>query len=177
MQSKVIRLNNIFRELWEQHVMWTRSFIISAAENLGDLDFVTERLLRNPSDFANVFCKFYGEKKADKLKELLTDHLLIAADLVNAAKRGDSARASELEKKWYENADDIAAFLNAINPYWSTKQWQKLLYEHLRMTQEEALLRLNGRYAEDIRMYDLIEEEALKMADYMTWGIIRQFGR
>lgn len=42
------------RQLWEQHVYWTRFFIISTAAGLADLAPVTERLLQNPKDFARA---------------------------------------------------------------------------------------------------------------------------
>lgn len=168
-------LLNTLRKLWEQHIMWTRSFIISTASELPDLVFVTNRLLQNPGDFAAVLSKFYGVQNANKFKELLTQHLLIAADLVNAAKQGDAAKAADARQKWYENADEIAAFLASINPYWNQKEWQTLLYDHLKMTENEAALRLTGQYKEDINQYDAIEDEALEMADYMYSGIVKQF--
>lgn len=161
--------------LWEQHVYWTRFFIISTAAVLGDLNDVTQRLLRNPGDFAEALTPFYGASGAKQFEDLLTQHLLIGADLVNAAKAGDTAKADDARDRWYDNADDIAAFLASINPNWTTDAWQMLLYDHLDMTEREALLRLSGRYAEDIQMFDRIEEEALRMADYMSQGILRQF--
>lgn len=48
------------------------------------------------------------------------------------------------------------------------------MYSHLKMTEKEAALRLQGEYEEDIRVFDEIEMEALKMADYMSCGIINQ---
>ena len=45
---------NKMRKLWSQHVYWTRFFIISTAEELPDLKYVTNRLLENPGDFANA---------------------------------------------------------------------------------------------------------------------------
>ena len=50
-----------------------------------------------------------------------------------------------------------------------------MLYSHLEMTEKEATLRLEGNYTADIKTFDAIEKEALKMADYMFCGIIRQF--
>lgn len=166
---------NELRKLWEQHIMWTRSFIISTASDLPDLELVTQRLMRNPVDMANVLRPFYGDKNADTFQRLLTEHLSIAGDLVNAAKAGDTVKATELEKKWYKNADEIASFMAEINLYWNKQKWQDFLYDHLKMTEEEASLRLNKEYAEDIKIYDSIEKEALQMADYMTNGIIQQF--
>jgi hypothetical protein len=170
-----INLNNTFRRLWEQHVLWTRSFIISTAANLGDLQPVTKRLLQNPGDFADELRRFYGDEKAKAFAKLLTEHLLIAAKLVNDAKAGNRAAAEADRKSWYQNADNLADFLAEINPYWDRQVWRSMLYDHLKMTESEASLRLNGQFAGDVVLYDSIENQALKMADYMAEGIRRQF--
>ena len=166
---------NRWRKLWQEHVMWTRSFIISTISDLGDLVPVTGRLMQNPGDMADVLRLFYSPQTADTFQKLFTEHLSIAGELVNAAKAGDTAKAAALEQKWYENADEIASFLAKINPHWNRWLWQSLLHDHLKMTKQEALYRLAGKYEEDIRNYDRIEDEALRMADYMVTGILRQF--
>lgn len=172
--EKQICLMNRFRQLWVQHVYWTRFFIISTVSGLEDLDVVTARLLQNPRDFADVLASFYGKKTAERFQELFTEHLLIAGDLVNAAKNKDTAKVDETRKKWYENADEIACFLSKINPYWDILRWRNMLYSHLEMTEKEATLRLQGNYSEDIKNFERIEKEALNMADYMFCGIINQ---
>jgi hypothetical protein len=43
-------------------------------------------------------------------------HLVLAAQLVKDAKAGNSQAGEEAEKKWYANADEIAALLSSINP-------------------------------------------------------------
>ena len=58
------------QQLWGQHVYWTRTFIISTAANLGDLEPVTNRLLRNPKEFAQLFTPIYGTKMACRFQEL-----------------------------------------------------------------------------------------------------------
>ena len=166
---------NTLRRLWMEHVLWTRFFLISTIGNLNDLDAVTKRLLRNPADFAAVLKLFYGNQKAKNFETLFTDHLLIAAELVKAAMANDAANVEEQRKKWYANADQIVNFLGNVNPYWSNKTWQALLYDHLRMTENEAVQILTGQYEESIAEFDAIQEEALKMADEMACGIIQQF--
>ena len=151
-------LMNRIRQLWEQHVYWTRFFIISTAADLGDLEPVTNRLLQNPKDFARLLTPIYGIRIASRFQELFTQHLLIAAELVNAAK----------------NADEIAGFLASINPCWEEATWRDMLYSHLEMTEKEATLRLQGNYTADIKVFDNIENEALNMADYMFCGIMRR---
>ena len=173
--QKELQLSNSLRKLWVEHVMWTRSFIISTASDLKDLDAVTKRLLRNPTDLAKLFMPFYGSQTAKKIEQLFTEHLSIAGQLVNAAKEGKPDAVTELRNKWYANADEIASFLNEINPFWDKKTWQTMLYDHLRMTENEAVQILTQQYEASINEYDSIQEQALNMADFMTRGIINQF--
>lgn len=168
-------LSNQMRLLWEQHVYWTRMVILSMAFGLPDAQVVTARLLRNPKDFEAALRPFYGEATAAKFSRLFTEHLTIAAELVSAAKAGDSAAAADAEKRWYANADQIAIFLGSINPHWSAQEWRKMLYDHLAMTKTEAVDILTGKYAESIAVFEKIEKEALMMADEMTRGIVKQF--
>lgn len=155
-------------------MLWTRSFIISTAFDLPDLPFVIQRLLQNPGDTAKVLQPLYGKQIAEQFKQLFTDHLLIAAQLVNAAKAGDTAEAARQRKRWYANAKEIACFLASINPFWSECTWRELLFDHLSMTEDEAVFILTGQFERSIKEYDAIQAEALEMADVMTCGIIRQ---
>jgi hypothetical protein len=166
---------NEIRMLWEQHGIWTRSAITSLALDLPDVDFVLKRLLQNPKDFGQALRPFYGELIASKFSDLLTSHLVIAAELVKASKAGDEKSAAEAEKQWYANADEIAAFLGSINPYWSQEDWRKMLHEHLALVKAEAVAMLTKDFEAGIEVYDEIERQALEMADVMAKGIIKQF--
>jgi hypothetical protein len=173
-KSEVDLMNNI-RMLWEQHGAWTRMAITSMVFGLPDEELVTNRLLQNPVDFANALRFFYGDKIASKFSDLLKSHLVIAAQIVKASKAGDNKSAIAAEKKWYENADEIATFLAYINPYWSKESWKAMLHEHLALVKAEAVALLTKDYAAGIKVYDKIESQALEMADMMAAGIIKQF--
>ncbi len=107
--------------------------------------------------------------------KLLTEHLVIAAQLVDAALHHNSEEVAILEKKWYANADEIAEYLNSINPYWSEEEFREMLHVHLMLTECEAIARIDREFAKDIALYDRIELQALEMSDAMTSGIVRQF--
>lgn len=170
-----VNLMNDFRMLWEQHVAWTRMTIISIVFDLPDEGFVVKRLLRNPLDFAHALRPFYGDVIASRFGQLLTEHLTIAAELVKAAKAGDSQKAEDAERRWYKNANDIAALLGRINPYWSEEIWRNMLHEHLRLVKAEAVYMLNKNYEKSIDAYGKNEIQALEIADIMSKGIINQF--
>jgi len=143
--------------------------------DLPDSEMTTNRLLRNAPDFGEIFSCYYGNRIATEFSNLVTDHLVIAAELVKAAKAGDKNAATDAEKRWYANADDIVCFLNHINPYWSVRHMRAMWYQHLALTKEEAVAMIGKNYTKSIKVFDQIEKEALMMADDFSNGIICRF--
>jgi hypothetical protein len=171
-----VDFRNQMRELWEDHIVWTRMYIVSAVEDLPDQEFVAQRLLKNQDDIADAIEPFYGEEAADQLSVLLKDHILRAADLLVAAKGSDSAAFETANKAWYDNADDIAVFLNGANgDHWLLDELTHEMHMHLDLTLQEAVARLEGDYTADIAAYDEIHHHILRMADLLSQGIIDQF--
>lgn len=121
-----------------------------------------------------MLCPLYGQKAAETFQTLFTEHLTIGAELVNAANNQNRKAADDARRRWYKNADCIAAFLCSLNSCWSEEKWKHMMYRHLEMTEKQVVLRLQGGYPTDIEMFDRIEKEALKMVDYMFCGIVRQ---
>jgi hypothetical protein len=164
------------RKLWEDHVTWTRVFIIASLADLPEADAAAKRLLQNQEHIGDAIKPFYGNEAGKQLTSLLKDHILTAADLLVAAKSGDSARFEEANERWYDNADQIAAFLNSANPdHWPLAEMQSMMKSHLDLTREEASARLNGDWEGDIAAYDKVHNDILHMADMISDGIIQQF--
>lgn len=163
------------RKLWEDHIIWTRQVIVSLVAGLPDTDIAVKRLLQNPVDIERVFAVYYGDQEAAGVRDLLKDHLTIAAELVIAAKDGDKVKADDAERRWYMNADEIAAALNTINLNWPKQAVMDMMHEHLKMTKDEAVARLTSNWEMDVKTYDMIHDEILMMADTLTDGIVKQF--
>jgi hypothetical protein len=72
----------MMRKLWEDHITYTRNYIISALGDLPDADAVAKRLLRNQDDLGNAIAPFYGEEAGLKLAALLKEHIMIATEVV-----------------------------------------------------------------------------------------------
>ena len=174
--EKQSAFQNAMRALWEDHITWTRLYIVSVAADLPDKDATAGRLLQNQSDIGNAIKPFYGSAAGEKLTALLRTHILTAAELVAAAKAGDKAKFGEASKSWYANADEIAAFLSAANPKsWPLAEMKAMMKGHLDLTLEEASARLKGDWPADIAAYDKVQKQILHMADMLSAGIIRQF--
>jgi hypothetical protein len=52
-----------------------------------------------------------------------------------------------------------------------------MMREHLKLTTDEAVARLQGNWAADVAAYDAIHRQALHMADMLSSGIVKQFPR
>ncbi|MDF2511936.1 MAG: hypothetical protein K0S04_1802 [Herbinix sp.] len=173
--ANVEELVNDFRKLWEQHVVWTRMAVMGLVHDLPETDLILQRLLRNPLDFAAALQPFYGDEVAKNFANLLTQHLMIAAELVRAAKAGNSNDVSDADQRWRQNAEEMADFLASINSEWNEEDWNAMLEEHLDLLSKNVADMLSGNYEESIQGFDDIEDQALEMADVMADGIMMQF--
>lgn len=169
-------LRQAMRKLWEDHITWTRLVIVSTAADLPDREATTQRLLQNQQDIGDAVKGFYGEAAGAKLTELLRAHIVGAADVLAAAKSGDAGRVAAAKAAWYQNANDISAFLSSANPHaWPLADMQPMMREHLDLTLSEAVDQLQGHYAASVADYDRVHIAILAMADMLTDGIVAQF--
>ncbi len=168
-------LRDYLRLLWSQHVYWTRMAAMGIIHELPEAQLIQQRLLRNPVDFANAFLPFYGDEFAREFEQLFTDHIAIAAEIINAGKAGDNNAVAEANTRWQENAESIAELLGSINPDWDADDWSAMLDEHLQLLGDNIALMLAGRYGDSINAFDDIEAQALEMGDMMAEGIAEQF--
>jgi hypothetical protein len=172
-----LALHDAMRKLWEEHVVWTRLFIVSDVADLPDLSATTNRLLQNQVDIGNAVKPFYGTDAGNQLTTLLRQHILQAADILTAAKAGNADALATAKAAWYANAAQIAEFLHGLNPkLWPLDALQMMMREHLDLTLTEAVDELNGNFAKSVTDFDNVEAEILMMADTLSNGIIAQFG-
>lgn len=172
-----VALNQAMRKLWSDHVFWTRLYIIAAVDGSPKdaVDTAAGRLLRNQDDIGNAVVPFYGKDNGQKLTDLLKQHIMIAVDLIEAAKSGDNNGFATNDKKWDDNAREIAKFLSGANPNWPEAAVYDLLDQHLRLTKGEVTARLKKDWTADAKAFDDIFTEIMVMADTLTDGLVKQF--
>lgn len=163
--------HDAMRKLWEDHITWTRLFIVSFLAELLDLSATTQRLLRNQVDIGDAFKPTFGTAAGEQLTALLTAHILGAAALLTAAKAGDGQGTTDASAAWYANGDEIATFYHQLNPRaWPLADMQMMMREHLDLTFAEAAARLGANWSADIAAYDQIHTQILGMADMLSAG-------
>ena len=150
--------------------------IISLTTDSPDTKATVGRLLRNQTDIGNAVKPFYGNAAGNEVTRLLRSHILIAADLIAAAKAGDQAALADAQARWEQNADEIATLLAGANPrYWKLATMKRELHMHLALTTEEAVARLQQDWNADVAAYDKVHRHALHFADLLSTGLLKQF--
>jgi hypothetical protein len=169
-------LRQEMRRLWEDHITWTRLAIISLTTDSPDTEATVGRLLENQTNIGDAVKPFYGEAAGNELTRQLRLHILIAADVVAAARAGNQADLADAQVRWLSNADDIAAVLNSVNPkHWELATMKAEMRKHLDLTTQEAVARLQGNWSADVAAYDQIHEHILHMSDLLSSGLVKQF--
>ena len=140
-----------------------------------DADAAAARLLKNQEDIGNAIVPYYGKDAGTKLTDLLKQHIMIAVELVSAAKSDDKARFAKEDQRWTANVDEIATFLSGANPNWTKKDLLDLLNLHLSLTKGEVTARLHKNWKDDVQAFDDIFTEILTVSDALADGIIKQF--
>jgi len=163
------------RKLWSDHVIWTRDYVIAAVAGSPDAESAAGRLLKNQEDIGAAIVPYYGQGAGDKLAELLKQHILIAVDLIEAAKSGDDAAFAKHDARWTDNIEEVASFLAGANPNWPEKDVVDLLALHLQLTKGEVVARLQKDWAADVTAFDDIFTEILVVADTLNDGLAAQF--
>jgi hypothetical protein len=171
-----LALHSAMDKLWEDHITWTRLYVVDALGDSPELPQTTQRLLQNQVDIGNAIKPFYGDAAGDQLTSLLNSHILIAADVVAAAKRSDTAALNASMARWQANGNDIADFLAAANPdNWPQDEMRAMMRQHLDLTTQEVVAHLSKDWSGDVAAYDKVHEHILMLSDGLTQGIVNQF--
>lgn len=173
--DKATELKMSMRDLWQEHVAWTRNVVLCITDGLPGTDQAVNRLLRNQDDIGNAVKPFYGEAAGNQLATLLREHITIAAEVVKAAKANNKVALDDSNKRWYANADQIGEFLGKANPDWKAEEMKSMMHDHLKLLTEEVVSRLKKDYNADVTSYDKSQDQISNMADMLADGIIKQF--
>lgn len=174
--QKEVDLTMNMRKLWEDHITWTRMYIVSSVAEGQDKDVIAQRLLKNQEDIGNAIKPYYGNSAGDRLTTLLKEHITTAVEVVDAAKIGDQDTLNDANKRWYDNGNRVSDFLSSANPNnWKRDETRAMLKQHLDSTGKEAADIINGNFAESVIDYDVIHSQILGMSDILSIGLVRQF--
>ncbi|HTL12400.1 MAG TPA: hypothetical protein VL588_07920 [Bdellovibrionota bacterium] len=171
MSGSPARMQSEMRKLWEDHLTYSRNYVISGLAGIKDTGLVAARLMENQSAIGQTLRGAYGSQVGDRFASLLKNHILIAFDIVDAAHGGDVNGITAGQNQWHTNAEEIADLLSSLNPRWKRPMILSTLYRHLDHMAAQIAARMAQNWAADIDAYDQDHDEMLAFADLLATGI------
>lgn len=144
------------RMFWFELVVWIRTYMLSRYAGTGDPEMIFARLMQVPETFVNTMKKFFPKIDVESYLQLFNTYLELIASFVTAMLENNVEELNLVTRSLYENADERAAAVSAINPFWQEEPWRDLLYANLRNTIEESNTFLTGDYERNIDIFTRI---------------------
>ena len=156
-------------------MIWTSEYIVAAVAGTPDADAAAGRLpLRNQEDIGAAIAGTTDRRPATAHRSAQAAHHDRRRPR-GGREVGRQAAFATHDARWTANAGEIAAFLAGANPNWPEKDVLDLLALHLKLTKDEAVARLTGDWAADVKAFDDIFTEIMVLADALHDGIVAQF--
>jgi hypothetical protein len=171
-----LELRLALRDIWSDHVWYTRDYVNSAVADQPDKEAVATRLLENQDEMGDAIKPYFGDEAGDKLKALLRDHIVIATEVVAAAKMNNDEALTAANTKWVDNANQIADLLSSANPeYWPQDDMRAMMQKHLELLTTEVVSRIKGDWNANIDGFEEAHAQAMEMADMLSDGLVKKF--
>ena len=175
--SQMNLINNV-RIFFLRFTIWIRAYIISRYVGVGTTEELFGRLYLEATDFGDIFHVNFGRETADRFAYYLNQFTIGLRELMTAQLAGNSQAVSDNVNYLFQNASDLAAFLNSVSPSFNEAQWKNMLDTYLQYTLQEANSFATGHYEQDIEIFgslmDLTDTMgylfAQSLYDYMTSG-------
>lgn len=171
-ENAVENLRNDMRMAWMNLIFWTRMYLMSVDADGKDQQEVGERALQAADEITDVFAKHLPIAATRQLRNLLARHMELIEELIRTQKSGNMENYDALIKDWYGNANQIAALIGEINPYFGGRETRNMLLNYLDMTRESIEQQLNGEYGLSIDTFRDLQNHVLEMADFFARGLL-----
>ncbi len=170
-EEKIAELYSDSKNLWNEHLCYTRNAIVSLLNGTKDIDAVSDRLMTNQEEIAELLFPYYDRNDVEAFTAVLKEHVVLAVALVNKMKAKEAT--DEATKALYDNGDKMLTWMENENSYyWSRIITQPLWNDHLKHTIDEVTNRMKEDWVADIQSFDYNRACMSKWAELYATGIV-----
>ena len=166
--------HDAMRHLWMDHIVGARVLIMSTFSELKGKAAYEKRLVTNSYDMETLITPYFGEENAAYFGNLYLQHITLTSTVLEAYKSGNETWIRDVTYDWYLNAEEIAHFLCKVNLAWDEAEMQSLWKLHLDQVIDEMLDYKNDDFEGDVMCYDIVQDHAFALADYLSDKMILQ---
>lgn len=167
------QMNDIYimSMLWFELVTWVRSYMLSRYIGIGNEDEVYAKLKEVPVEYVNIIKKYFEDVVVEDYLQLFYDYIELIDAFITAMMEGNVDELNQITRSLYQNADERAAFVASINPFWDLEGGRNRLYTNLRSTIEESTTFLTGDYARNIDIFTRLIDQAENTITFLSQGL------
>ncbi len=174
--ARVAELQQTLRDLWVGHNFWVRHVVSNIATNdPEERDAAEKEVVANTKQIASTMTPFYGEVASQKLFSLLDMNIGAVREYSEATVAGNKRQQDAALAHLASNADDIAVFLNGVNPYLPKDTVRGLIAAH----GAHHVLQINQykgkEYAHLGATWPMMRQHVYVIADTLTAALVKQF--
>ena len=160
------------RFFWRQIVYWTRAFLNSSFNGIGNVDETFARLYAIPLPFAQMLQLILGRSFRDRFVSQMTGYMIILKELVDAVLTGQADLVNQKVNELGRYAEERAEFLAETFPTLDKDVLVEMITAFHNYEIEEMNAYITRDYTRLVEVYDNLIIQAEKMADYFSKGII-----
>jgi hypothetical protein len=139
--------------------------------SLGAVDVLFDRLYLESLDIGRLLQLNFGRARSETYSQYLSQFVIYLRDLISAQIEGNTEGINQNVQNLYDNINTRAAFLAAMNPYWSEAEYKTLLGTYVQGLIELANAYSSGNLNEVITIYDNLTEQTNNLGDAFAEGI------
>ena len=174
--AKVDATRMALRDLWVEHVFWSRAYVVAAESKNGKAaDAAANEVVANAKQIAGAIVPFYGQAASDQLLTLLAGHWGAVKSLADATVAGKAKAREKAAAELTANAKAIAKFLSGANPNLPYDALIGLLSAH-GAHHVAQIDQLHAKaYADEAKTWAAMRGHMLTIADALAGGLAKQF--
>ncbi|MDF3000829.1 MAG: hypothetical protein K0Q48_948, partial [Bacillota bacterium] len=167
------QMNMIFiaRIYYRRLTTWTRAYLLSRYFNIGTAEELFNRLYFESLEIGKMMQIIFGRRSSEEYSQLLGQFAILLRELITAQLAGDMDEVNQNLELIYKNIQDRASYLQAMNPYWSQSEYERLFDIYTQYILAEANALSMGDYTRDIQIYDQLNAHTNRMGDVFAEGV------
>jgi hypothetical protein len=173
-----VQLSNIIHEIFIEINRLVRGYLSTTLFNIGDQQSkaaISANMENIAQKLREVFNQYDSDYISDRVKADFLNFMDHIEQLVDAYANRDENSVIRIRNELYYLANIFARNLSVISRYFSREALQTLLYGYINSIENQIVSILNQDYAKDIEEYGVMNEIGYRLADEITYGILRQF--
>ncbi len=160
------------RMFWYDLATWTRAYMLARYFGVGNVEEVYTRLRRVPEDYVVNLRRLFGETAGGReLQIQLSTYLDLIDALITAQMEGNDEEINRITRLLYQNADERAASVTSINPFWDVEEWRVRLYDNLFNVIEQSESFLAQDFTRNLEIFSRILDLADSTSAYFARGL------